>query len=81
MSLDIEKEIFKRFLQKEKVERLHWMLESPKRRQRIFDDLRNIRYFEKDACEEIPGDEKMSIAIIDRLKKNGVKKNGLCHML
>ncbi len=73
MDLQLEIEIFKRFLQKEKVERFLWMLESPQRRQRIFDDLRDVRYFDMKMCQELTGQDKMPLVIIERLKTLGVK--------
>ncbi|WP_339683477.1 hypothetical protein [Gimesia maris] len=73
MNLQRERELFQRFLRKEKVDRFVWMLESPKRRNKIFDDLRDIRYFDEKSCEELTNQEKSPATIIERLKNLGVK--------
>ncbi|MEQ8855427.1 hypothetical protein [Gimesia sp.] len=67
MNRQLETEIFQRFIQKAKVDRFLWMLESPGRRRRIFDDLRDLRYFNRDSCEELTGAAKESNALIERL--------------
>lgn len=73
MNLQLERELFQRFLHKDKVDRFLWLLESPKRRNRIFDDLRDIRYFDEKSCEELTSQDKSPAIIIERLKKLGVK--------
>ncbi|HCO22690.1 hypothetical protein [Gimesia maris] len=72
MDLQLEQELYQRFLQKEKVARFLWMLESPERRSRIFEDLRDVRYFDEKSYEELTGQDKSPTMIIDRLKNLGV---------
>ncbi|MCA9006508.1 MAG: hypothetical protein KDA70_14650 [Planctomycetaceae bacterium] len=73
MDLQLERELYERFLHKEKVDRFLWMLKSPERRERIFDELRDTRYFNEESYEELSGQDKNPTMIIDRLKKLGVR--------
>ncbi len=75
MNLEIEKEIFKQFLDKDRKKRFLWMIESPKRRDRIFEDLRDERYFDENSIHEVEGAEKFTKPIIKRLKSLGMGRN------
>jgi hypothetical protein len=73
MNFELEKDIVTRFIDKKRQGRFLWLIESPKRRHRIFDDLRDTRYFDKRYTHEITGPEKFTGPLIKTLTGLGVK--------
>ena len=75
MNTELEKQIVENFIQRKRQDRFLWMIESSKRWKRIFDDLRDTRYFEERATEELSGQEKFSGPIVRKLKSLGIRES------
>ena len=57
MNQEIEKELFSQFIASNRKDRFLWHVESKKRREKIFDDLRDIRHFNENKCKEVESPE------------------------
>ena len=54
MSQEIEKQLFFQFIAPNRKDRFFWHIESKKRRRnKLFDDLRDIRHFKEELCKEV----------------------------
>lgn len=59
MNSELEKEIVSKFIAPNRKDRFLWNLGSPKRRNKIFDDLRDTRHFKEGLCNEVDGPEEV----------------------
>ena len=70
MDTELEIQIFKIFIAKNRQDRFEWNLSSAKRRTKIFDDLRDTRHFDESKLTEVDGAD----SILDFLKSKNVTK-------
>jgi hypothetical protein len=66
MDTELEIEMFKFMISRNRCERFQWHVSSKKRRNKIFDDLRDIRYFDKSKVVEVSGPQD----VLQFLKEN-----------
>ena len=72
MDLEVERKLIELFVQKDRRERFTDRIGSPKRRKKIWDDLRDTRYFDRRYFTALRGRDKHIEAIGERLQRLGV---------